>query len=214
MSQSKTLKAESRARTGSGVLKQMRREGWVPSIVYGGADENQNVKVPAKAFGDMIRLSASKNFLVDLELDSGKKQLAFVQAIQRNAITGILLHADFLAVKEDTEITAHIPVTLEGEPVGVKLGGLLEQLLYTIEISCLPKNLPEVIHTSVEALEVGDQLHIGEMTFPEGVKPHLSSDVVVALVAKTRTAQSADAEDGEGDAAAAAAPAEEAPAAE
>jgi len=200
MSTTKSLKAESRARTGSGVLKQMRREGWVPSVVYGGKGENKNVKVPTKLFTDMVRESASANFLVDLELEGGEKQLAFVQDMQKNALSGAIVHADFLAVDDSTEITAMIPITLAGEPAGVKLGGLLEQLLHSIEITCLPKNLPETISVNVEELNVGDMLHINEITLPEGVVSRLPGDVVVALVAKTRAAQSEDVEEEGGEA--------------
>ena len=133
--------------------------------------------------------------------------------MQHNALTGRVLHIDFLAVNNDTEITANIPVELTGDAVGVAAGGLMEQLLHTVEITCLPKDLPETIHAEVSTLEIGDALHIGEVKWPEGVAPALGEDVVVALVAKARVAEEAEEEGGaaEGDAAPAegdAAPAE------
>jgi len=149
-----------------------------------------------------------------LKLDGGAKQLAFVQDLQRNPLSGAVVHADFLAVDDSTEIKAMIPITLTGDPVGVKLGGLLEQLLHSIEITCLPKNLPETIPVDVEALQVGDMLHVNEMTLPDGVTSVIPGDVVVALVAKTRVAQSDEAEESTEGAAEGAEGAEEAPAAE
>lgn len=197
MAKPQTLKAEGRARTGSGSLKQMRREGFVPAVVYGGGSENQNVKIHAKTFRDMLKASASDSILVNLDLDGGGTQLAFLQDVQQNALTGQHLHVDFLAVNADTAINANLPLEFTGEAEGVKAGGLLEQLLHTIEISCLPKDLPESIQADVTALAVGDSLQIGAITFPEGVTPIPNSDVVVAIVAKTRLAKSDEAEDGE-----------------
>ena len=200
MAKPKTLKAEERARTGSGVLKQMRREGFIPSVIYGGGSENKNVKVHGKTFSDMLHNAASDSILVNLEVEGGGAQLAFLQDVQHNRLTSEILHIDFLAVDEKTEITANLPLELEGEPAGVKAGGLLEQMLHSLEIQCLPKDLPEQITTDVTALEVGDALHIGEITFPDGVAPTLNEDVVVAVVAKARIEEIEEDEAAEGDA--------------
>lgn len=195
MAKTHTLKAEDRKRTGTGMLKRMRREGFIPSVVYGGGSDNRNVKISAKDFRDMIATSASANVLVDLELDGGGQQLAFVKDLQHDPLSGNILHADFLAINEATEITAQIPVVLNGEALGVKLGGQLEQLLYTIEIKCLPKDLPETIEGDVSDLDVGDALHVGGMQWAEGVSPTLGEDVVVALAAKARLAPIEEADD-------------------
>ena len=190
MAKTHSLKAEDRKRTGSGVLKRMRREGFIPSVVYGGGPENRNVKVSAKGIREMLADSASTNVLVDLELDGGSSQLAFLKDLQHDPLSGKVLHADFIAVDDKTEITAQIPVSLVGEAVGVKLGGQLEQMIYSLEIKCLPKDLPETIEGDASALNVGDVLSVGGMSWPEGVSPTLGHEVVVALVAKTRVALS------------------------
>jgi large subunit ribosomal protein L25 len=202
MSTTHTLKAEPRKRTGSGVLNQMRREGYVPSVVYGGGTDNQNVKVNEKAFRDLLAQSASENILVNLELGGGGSQSAFLKAVQHHPLTGRVLHIDFLAIDQNTEITASIPVELTGEAIGAKEGGLLEQLLHSVEIVSLPKDLPEVIEAAVDHLEVGAALHVGEVAWPDGVKPTVGEDVVVALVAKARVEEEED-EEGAADLAAA-----------
>ena len=194
MAKPKILKAEERARTGSGVLKQMRREGYIPSVVYGGGSDVKNVKVHAKTFRDMLNHAASDSILVTLDLDNSDTQLAFLQDVQHNALSGEILHVDFLAVSQDTSITANIPLELIGESEGVALGGQLEQMLHSLEISCLPKDLPENIEADVSALDIGDSINIGDVAFPEGVVPTLGEDVVVALVAKPRTAESEEEE--------------------
>jgi len=184
----RSLTAETRQRTGSGVLKQMRREGFIPCVVYG-SGENKNLKIEAKAFNDLLKGAPSSNILVDLDIEGGTQQV-FIQDIQFDDLKQEIVHADFLAVNDKTEIKANIPLVLTGDPKGVKVGGLLEQLLYTIPVKCLPQNLPETLSTNVEHLAVSEAHHIGEMEFPEGVKPTLHDKVVVALVAKTRAAQS------------------------
>ena len=186
MAKPKNLKAEERARTGSGVLKQMRREGYIPSVVYGGGSDVKNVKVHAKTFRDMLNHAASDSILVTLDLDNSDTQLAFLQDVQHNALSGEILHVDFLAVSQDTSITANIPLELIGESEGVALGGQLEQMLHSLEISCLPKDLPENIEADVSALDIGDSINIGDVAFPEGVVPTLGEDVVVALVVCSR----------------------------
>jgi large subunit ribosomal protein L25 len=197
MAKPKTLKAEERARTGSGVLKQMRREGFVPSVIYGGGSENKNVKVHAKTFRDMLNHAVSDSILVNLDVEGSGTQLAFLQDVQHNAITGEILHVDFLAVNADSSINANLPLELTGEAVGVAAGGLLEQMLHSLEVSCLPKDLPESILADVSALDIGDVLNIGGLALPEGVTPALNADVVVAIVAKARVV-AADEEEEEG----------------
>ncbi len=196
MSTLKSLKAEKRARTGSGVLNQMRSEGWVPAVIYGKVDEPSNLKVHAKTFSDLLAASASDNILVELELE-GAKHMALIKDVQHHSISGAVVHADFLAVDDSTTIKATIPVNLTGEPIGVKNGGLLEQLIYDVDIKCVPSDLPDSIDTNVTALKVGDVLSIGGLNFPEGVKPVLPGDIRVASVIKTRASQSASAGGGD-----------------
>ena len=189
-----TIEATLRQRTGSGALNAMRREGYVPSVIYG-ATENKNIKVHSKTFRDHLNTLPSSQVLIDLEVEGLGKQQVFIQDIQFDAITGEILHADFLAVKEDTILTAKLPIKLLGEPEGVKAGGLLEQLVYATKIKAIPAKLPLQIEANVETLNVGDNLTIGDIAFPEGVTPILDSRVLVALVAKTRAAQSAAGEE-------------------
>ena len=190
MAKTATLKAEERKRTGSGLLKQMRKEGWVPSVVYGSGTENLNIKIDSKTFRELLAHSTSESFLVNLEMSDGSTQLAFLQDVQHDNLRGIVLHVDFRAVDESTAITAHLPIHLGGEPVGVKAGGLLEQHLHSIDVTCLPKDLPELLQAEVTELEVGDSLNVGDLVLPEGLEVALAADVVVAVVAKTRTAKS------------------------
>ena len=163
MAKKTTLQAAPRARSGTGRLKQMRREGWVPSVIYGKGTENINLKVDAKTFADLLAHSSSENILVNLEIEGHGTRLAFLQSIQHDSLSGKTLHADFRSIDENTAITAHIPTHLNGESAGVKAGGLIEQYVHAIEITCLPNDLPESIEVDISALQIGDSLHIGEI---------------------------------------------------
>ena len=184
MANKQSLKAALRARTGSGRLNQMRREGWLPSVIYGRGTENQNLKVHAKTFAEMLAKSSSENILVNLDIEGAGTRLAFLQAVHHDALSGHALHADFLAIDENTPITAHIPAHLTGEAIGVKAGGLLEQYIHALEITCLPNDLPEVLEFDVTHLAEGDSLHIADVIFPQGVRATHAAEVVIAHVGK------------------------------
>ena len=190
MAKKHSLKAELRARTGSGLLKQMRREGWLPSVIYGKGTDPVNLKVDAKAFRQLLGESESENIIVNLEVEGDKSRLAFLQSVQHEPLSGDPLHVDFLAVDEKTQITAHVPVHLEGEPAGVKAGGLLEQMLHTLDVHCAVAHLPELLEFDVTGLGEGESLHIGDVKFPEGVTPAYSDDVVIAHIGKSAAAVS------------------------
>lgn len=188
-----SLKAAPRARSGSGRLKQMRREGWLPSVIYGRGVESHNLKVDAKTFTELLAHSSSENILINLDVEGEGTRLAFLQSVQHDPLSGHALHADFLAIDEKTEITAHIPAHLNGEPVGVKAGGILEQYVHAVEITCLPNDLPDTLEFDVSNLGEGDSLHIADVTFPQGVRPTHAGEVVIAHIGKSSAAISEEA---------------------
>lgn len=182
MATKQTLKAAPRARTGSGRLNQMRKEGWLPSVIYGRSTENQNLKVDAKTFAEVLARSTSENILVNLEIEGSGTRLAFLQSVQHDPISGGAVHADFLAVDDKTPITAHIPVHLNGESPAIKAGGVVEQYVHILEIACLPNDLPDTIEADISGLALGASLHISELSLPKGVKATHAGDVVVAHI--------------------------------
>ena len=188
-----SLKAAPRARSGSGRLKQMRREGWLPSVIYGRGVESHNLKVDAKTFNDVLAHSSSENILINLDVEGEGTRLAFLQTVQHDPLSGAVLHVDFLAIDEKTEITAHIPAHLNGEPAGVKAGGILEQYVHAVEIVCLPNDLPDTLEFDVSHLGEGDSLHISDVKFPKGVRPTHAGEVVIAHIGKTGGAISEEA---------------------
>lgn len=184
MAKKTSLKAATRARTGSSRLNQMRREGWLPSVIYGLGTANTNLKVDAKAFNELLAKSSSDNIIINLEIEGEGTRLAFLQAIQHDPLSGIPVHLDFLSIDEKTEITAHIPAHLNGEAPGVKAGGVVEQYVHAIEITCLPDDLPETLEIDISSLEIGASLHIGDITYPKGVRPTQAATVVLVHIGR------------------------------
>jgi large subunit ribosomal protein L25 len=193
MAKKTTLKAAVRTQTGSGRLNQMRRDGWLPTVIYGRGAANKNLQVNAKSFAEMLAKSSSDNIIINLEIDGEGTRMAFLQAIQHNPLSGIAVHADFLAIDEHTEITAHIPAHLNGEAPGVKAGGVVEQYVHAIEITCLPDDLPDTLEIDISGLQLGDSLHLGDIQYPKGVRPTQAGNVVVVHIGHAGSGADAEA---------------------
>ena len=188
MAKQETLQAEKRDVKGTTASKRLRRMGVVPAVIYGSNQREYTIQLDSKSFFDLARKQASHNFLVNIEIAGAneKTKLAIVQDIQRDPLNGSLIHVDFRAVSESDTIHAAVPIELRGEPVGVKTGGLLEQLVHEIEVSCSPSNLPDAIVNDVESLKIGQSLKVSQLNLPEGVTVKLDGEVLVALITQTR----------------------------
>ena len=178
-----------------GGVKKLRTSGRIPAVIYGAKSKPQNLEVDRKSLEDLIHHSASENLLVDLTVDkdTAPKRLALVKEIQHFALTGAVLHIDFHEISESEKVTVMVPVEPVGEAVGVKTGGgVLEHVLFKIKVRCLPKDLPEVIHVDVSALEIGKSIHLGDIIPPAGVEmlgdKHISVLAVAAPVTEAEEA--------------------------
>lgn len=191
-----TLQTEMRTATGTGVAKKLRRDGIAPGVIYGGGQRSYPVQMKEREISDLLKHSESENVLVNLNVTGAEnpKKLVLIQDVQRHTINGNIMHIDFQTVREDHELKATLPVHLVGDSKGVKAGGVLEHQLHQLEVSCLPKDLPEIFELDISAMEIGDALRVGDINFPEGVTPHLGEDVLVVLVHEPRTATSEEEE--------------------
>lgn len=184
--------AQPRTSEGTGAVSRLRKAGSIPAVVYGRKVAPTNVQVDAKTFTKLLESSASDNILVSLKIDS-KEQLALVQEVQHDHLRGGILHVDFHAVAMDEEIHAHVPLHLVGESPGAKAGGLVESIHHTLEVRCLPKDLPEAIDVDISNLQAGKGIHVGEVTLPEGVTAKLSADVVLIMCEEPKVVEEAPA---------------------
>lgn len=194
---------------GRNQVNKLRRAGRVPGIVYGPKIQPMNVEVDSKAIEKLIHSSVSNHLVVDLtvEGDSRATRLALLHDVQRNPLSGKVIHADFHEVERDHKIVITVPVETMGEAKGVKTGGgTLEHVLFQVKVTATPIDLPEAIEIDVTGMEVGDTIHIGDIKAPEGVKILGDPMIPVVSVAISRTERAARLAEKKAEADAAAAP--------
>ncbi len=200
MSKQIKLQARTRAASGSSAAKEIRRAGNVPANIYGSRMEPLNLEVNRREIETILSHAAGEHLLVDLQIeDKGqiRSSLSLIQEVQHHPVRGEVLHVDFHAVSATETIEAEIPVEAVGEADGVKnFGGILELILRSLTVRCLPQDLPEVIQVDVSALKVGESLHIRDLKLPSGVEAALDGEVTVVAVAEP-TVSAADTSTGE-----------------
>ncbi len=181
------LTAQTRSTVGRTAVKKIKAQGLVPAVVYGSHDAPISLSLNAREFSRLMAHATSEHFLVDLEINDGgttSSRLALIQEVQHDALSRDVLHVDFHAVKADEMLHSEIPVEPYGEPDGVKnFGGILEINMHSVEVECLPKDLPEVIRIDVSGLGVGASIHIKHLILPAGVTARGDGDLTVVRVA-------------------------------
>lgn len=203
MSEDFVLDAQVRELTGKGASRRLRREqGLVPGIIYGLGKEPTQISLAHKDLIKQLENEAFYSHIVTLNIGSDSEQV-ILKDLQRHPAKQLVLHADFQRVAADQKLTTKVPLHFINETtsVGVKIqGGIVTRNITELEISCLPKDLPEFIEVDVETLEVGHSLHISEINLPEGVTSvDLSHggdhDLAVVTISKTRGSSDSDSED-------------------
>lgn len=165
------LNVEPRVRTGKGGSRKVRADGLVPAVVYGKGIEAFNLRVDPKALQQATATEAGWNTLITLKGDGpfdGK--VVVLKDMQIDAIRREPKHVDFYALDLKKKIAFMIPVSPRGKSKGEKEGGTLQLIRHELELFCLPTDIPPSIEINVEELEVGDVVHIDEVTLPEGVE--------------------------------------------
>jgi len=194
------IKAEPRSVQGTGASRRLRRESKVPGVVYGANKEAQPIQLDHKELWFKLKMEAFHASILDMELGSEKSQVV-LRDYQMHPFKPLILHADFLRVAADKKIHMSVPlhfVNAEVSP-GVKVaGGLVEHVMKELEISCLPKDLPEFIQVDLANLQAGHSLHLSHLTLPAGVEAIVpkGEDPTIAtiVIPKVMTAEEEEAE--------------------
>ena len=178
------LTAQRREVTGRAAIRKLNARGIVPAIVYGGKDKPQPLQVSRRDISLMLSHASGENILVELEIAGEKgSRMAMIQEIQHSPVGGAVLHVDFHTVSMDEKIEAPVPLEPVGVANGVKnFGGLLEQSLRTLEVECLPRDLPDKIVVDVSALNIGDSIHVRDIQLPAGVAAKTQHDLTAFSV--------------------------------
>lgn len=160
------LNGTTRTTNGKGHARALRREGRIPAVVYGHS-EPVSLSVEAREFHKQFH-TVSESQLITLKLEKDERTV-LIKDYTEDITNGNIFHIDFFEVEAGKKLHTRIAVELEGSPVGVREGGILEHTLYEVDIECLPKDIPEHLIVDVSALNQGDSIHIGDITVPPGV---------------------------------------------
>ena len=195
------LHAEVRTGTGKGAARQARREGKVPGVVFGGEAEPLAINVP---FNDLLkRLKAGrfKSTLFNLKVEGQEDVRVICRDVQRDVVKDLPTHVDFMRLRRTSRIALFINVNFENQETcpGIKKGGVLTVVRPEVELEVLAGDIPESITIDLAEANVGDVLHISDVTLPEGAKPTIDRDFVIANISAPSGLRSEEneAEDGE-----------------
>ena len=164
-----TLNAQARTDLGKGASRRLRHAANIPAVVYGGSKPAESVTILAKEIAKLFENEAAYSHVIELNVD-GTKQNVIVKAMQRHPSKQFIMHADFVRVVAGQKLTAIVPVHFVGEEAPVKKGGEISHVLNEIEVTCLPKDLPEFIEVDLSAMEIGDIIHLSDIKAPKGVE--------------------------------------------
>ncbi|MGB7374669.1 50S ribosomal protein L25/general stress protein Ctc [Pontixanthobacter sp.] len=169
MSDALTLPAETRERAGKGASRALRRDGRVPAVIYGGKEEPAPIHVEAKELVRQLMTGHFMNSIVMVELD-GQKVRTIPKDVSFHPVTDRPIHADFLRLAKGAKIEVAIPVVFINEDAspGLKKGGVLNVVRHELDLVCEVDKIPSQIEIDVTGKEVGDSIHISEITLPEG----------------------------------------------
>lgn len=201
MSDALNLPAEARERAGKGASRALRREGRVPAVIYGGKEEPVTIHVEEKLLIKQLMTGHFMNSIVQVEV-GGKNVRTLPKDVALHPVTDRPTHVDFLRLSKDAKVDVSIPVVFinEEESPGLKKGGVLNVVRHELELICAADKMPGEIAIDVTGKEVGDSIHISEVTLPEGSESAITDrDFTIAtLVAPSALKKSEDeAEEGE-----------------
>ncbi len=178
------LRARRRTGTGKGPARALRREGFVPAVLYGPETDSVLLTVSASDLQKMYQESSSQQVIVNLIIENGgtQKKTVMVKETQTSPVASQLLHVDFCEISLDKELTVKVSVELVGKSKGAENGGILQLVRHQLEVSCLPVDIPDKIEVDVSHLDIGDSLHVEEIALAGKVKLLYDTNFTVVTV--------------------------------
>src|SRR5881296_2494885 len=185
MAQVVSLLANLRTTTGKGAARQARFRGEVPAVIYGHGRETQALSVGAKALEKALTGVEPESTIIELAVD-GKKTRALIREIQRHPVRPDIIHVDFYEIHAEEKVKLKVPVHLVGNPDGVRnAGGVLDQVTREVEIEVIPEHIPDRVELDVNALKIGDSLHVRDLSIASA-KILTEADLTIATVVPPR----------------------------
>ena len=180
------LKAHIRTETGKRFAKDLRNKGIVPANVYKGGKGALSLQIGAGDLRAALETKAGENVIITLEIAGEgniKDKTVLIMEIQREPIKDGILHVDFNEISLTDVLKINVPLVSKGEPVGVRVdSGILEHVMWELEIECLPTAIPEKIEVDVSNLKIGDAIYVKGVVVPEGIKVLNDPELIVMQV--------------------------------
>ena len=180
------LLVKAREAKGKSAAKTIRRRGSVPGIVYGHGMKPVSLEVEARRLYQALHTKAGENALITLKVDGAKlkESTCLIKEIQHNPITDEIAHVDFTVISLTEKIEVKVPLVLKNsaDALGVKEGGVLDQVHHEIEVECLPTQIPEKFELDVKGMNIGDAFHIKDLAIPKDVTCKLGPEEVIAAL--------------------------------
>lgn len=179
------LNGNKRTLSTNGAVNQLRRDGNVPGIFYMKGVEPIPVYVSEKALKPVV--FTSETHIINLKVGDGEEYKSILKNVQFDPVTDRVVHFDLLGISADQEIQIDVPIMFEGQAKGVKEGGIVQQTLHKVTVSCLPANIPQHITINVSDLALGDSVHVRDLAI-ENIKFLQNPEVIIVSVVVPRAA--------------------------
>lgn len=179
-----TLKGEVREGRGKGPARQARFRGLVPGVMYGKGEESLPFSINLKELVTVMAGQSGSNAIIDFKLagQESMERKAILRDIQRDPISGQILHVDLMHIDMTREIEVDVPVHVSGLAIGVKdFGGILEFIVRSVPVRCLPTNIPDAITVDVSKLMVHDSVHVGDIQISDAEITLDAEQVIVTI---------------------------------
>jgi large subunit ribosomal protein L25 len=192
MAQPTLLPAELRTLQGKSHLTRLRREGMIPAVMYGREVENTPILLDAKMFEQFLKRHGASG-IVEVQIGSDRGA-AMIKEVQRHPVSGRVLHLDLQRISMQDRITAPVPIVLTGDTSAVtNVGGIVEQPLTELTVTCRADHLPDQITVDVSGLQIGHSIHLADIELPEGVETSQTPDAVIASATMTGAGRAVEA---------------------
>ncbi len=163
--------AKPRKEAGGGSGKKLRAQKRIPAVLYGQKRNPVSLSIDTISFERDLKHLRGENVMIDLTIEGeAERQRVFLRDVQRDPVTGALVHVDLLHIDENQRMHFFVPVHAVGMAIGVKAGGIQEQILRSVQIKCLPRDLPPHIDADVSNLDLHHSLHVEDLKIPDNVE--------------------------------------------
>jgi large subunit ribosomal protein L25 len=177
-----TLQAKSRTDTGKGAARTLRRQGYIPGVIYGHGEQTRACQVEGKQVEKLLASGSYESTIIDLKLEDGATSSVLIREVQVHPYRSEVLHIDFLAVRKGEKVKLEVPVRLVGVSPGVKEGGIMEHLRHDVEVRCIPSKIPEALDLDISEMDIGDSVTVADLEVPEDVETLTDAAATIASV--------------------------------